>query len=103
MGMNGILTVIDAIFLGRYVGPEALSAVTLIFPIYMLIVALATLVSGGMSSILARQLGAADLDGARATFAAAHGFALCVSVGLDRKSVVWGKSVGVGGALVRRR
>ncbi|WP_238936847.1 MATE family efflux transporter [Sulfitobacter geojensis] len=91
MGMNGILTVIDAIFLGRYVGPEALSAVTLIFPIYMLIVALATLVSGGMSSILARQLGAADLDGARATFAAAHGFALFVSVGLILGYLLFGR------------
>lgn len=79
MSMNGLLTVVDAIFLGRYVGPEALAAVTLIFPIYMLIVALATLVSNGMSSILARDLGASDMDAARKTFAGAHGMALLVS------------------------
>lgn len=54
MSMNGLLTVVDAIFLGRYVGADALGAVTLMFPIYMLIVAMATLVSNGMSSILAR-------------------------------------------------
>ena len=79
MSMNGLLAVVDAMFLGRYVGPEALSAVTLIFPLYMLIVALATLVSGGMSSILARHLGAEDFDAARNTFAGAHGLALIVS------------------------
>lgn len=57
MGMNGLLAVADALFLGHYVGPDALAAVTLMFPIYMLIVALATLVSSGMSSLLARHLG----------------------------------------------
>ncbi|WP_370401176.1 MATE family efflux transporter [Sulfitobacter sp. JB4-11] len=79
MSMNGLLTLVDAIFLGRYVGPAALGAVTLIFPLYMLIVALATLVSNGMSSILARHLGAGDHGAARAIFAGAHGMALCVS------------------------
>lgn len=76
MGMNGLLSVADALFLGIYVGPDALAAVTLMFPIYMLIVALSTLVANGMSSLLARSLGAGDLDGARATYAGAHGLAV---------------------------
>lgn len=76
MGMNGLLTVADALFLGHYVGPDALAAVTLMFPIYMLIVALATLVSSGMSSLLARHLGGRQLPEARAVFAGAHGLAL---------------------------
>ena len=76
MGMNGLLSVADALFLGIYVGPDALAAVTLMFPIYMLIVALSTLVANGMSSLLARSLGAGDLNGARATFAGAHGLAI---------------------------
>ncbi len=80
MGMNGLLSVADALFLGIYVGPEALAAVTLMFPIYMLIVALSTLVSNGMSSILARQLGANDLDAARAVFVGAHGLALALAL-----------------------
>ncbi|SMR71783.1 putative efflux protein, MATE family [Aliiroseovarius halocynthiae] len=76
MSMNGLLSVADALFLGIYVGPDALAAVTLMFPIYMLIVALSTLVANGMSSILARSLGAGDTDQARATFAGAHGLAV---------------------------
>jgi putative MATE family efflux protein len=76
MGMNGLLSVADALFLGIYVGPDALAAVTLMFPIYMLIVALSTLVVNGMSSLLARSLGAGDMDSARDTFAGAHGLAI---------------------------
>ena len=80
MGMNGLLSVADALFLGHYVGPEALAAVTLMFPIYMLIVALSTLVSNGMSSLLARHLGGSQMDAARAVFAGAHGLALAMGV-----------------------
>jgi len=79
MSMNGLLAVADAAFLGIYVGPEALGAVTLMFPMYMLVVALATLVASGMSSQLARHLGGERYDAARAVFAAAHGLALTVS------------------------
>ena len=50
MGMNGLMTVVDALFLGHYVGAAALGAVTLMFPLYMLIIALATLVGTGMAS-----------------------------------------------------
>lgn len=82
MGMNGLLSVADALFLGIYVGPDALAAVTLMFPIYMLIVALSTLVSNGLSSILARKLGADDLEGARSVFAGAHGLALVLGAAL---------------------
>jgi putative MATE family efflux protein len=80
MGMNGLLSVADAIFLGIYVGPSALAAVTLMFPIYMLIIALSTLVSNGMSSLLARFLGAGNLDEACSVFTGAHGMALAMSV-----------------------
>ncbi|MCA0871757.1 MATE family efflux transporter [Seohaeicola saemankumensis] len=93
MGMNGLLTVVDALFLGHYVGPEALAAVTLMFPLYMLIVALATLVAGGMSSLLARHLGGRRFDAAKAVFAGAHGLALMLSAGLIGLFVLFGRPV----------
>ncbi|WP_420411888.1 MATE family efflux transporter [Roseibium sp.] len=80
MSMNGLLTVVDAIFLGIYVGPDALSAVTLMFPASMLIIALATLVSNGMSSVLARHLGAGRFADAQAIYTGAHGLALAISL-----------------------
>ncbi len=93
MGMNGLLSVADVLFLGIYVGPDALAAVTLMFPIYMLIVALSTLVANGMSSILARSLGANDIDEARATFAGAHGLAIGLGFVLVVLFVLFGRPV----------
>ncbi len=82
MGMNGLMTVADALFLGHFVGPNALAAVTLMFPLYMLVIALSTLVSSGMSSILARHLGAGRQDEACSIFAGAHGLSLTLGCGL---------------------
>lgn len=76
MSINGVQTLIDAWFLGAYVGADALAAVTLMFPAYMLMVALSSLVSTGMASVLARTLGAEDLPRARATLSGAHGLCL---------------------------
>ncbi len=95
MGMNGLLSVADALFLGVFVGPDALAAVTLMFPIYMLIVALSTLVSNGMSSSLARKLGAADHHGASAVFAGAHGLAFCLGGVLIVLFILVGKPAAV--------
>ncbi|MFC2966829.1 MATE family efflux transporter [Acidimangrovimonas pyrenivorans] len=95
MGMNGLLNVADALFLGHYVGQDALAAVTLVFPLYMLIVACATLVAGGMSSLLARHLGARRLDLAQAVFAGAHWLAVTVALALIAAYLL------VGGAVVR--
>ena len=93
MSMNGFLTVADAIFLGLYVGPDALSAVTLMFPAYMLLAALATLISNGMASLLARALGGTRTDDARAAFAGAHGLALCFSAAIITFFVLFGHSI----------
>ena len=79
MLMNGLLNIIDAAFLGHFVGTGAMTAIGLVFPAIMVLIALSTLVSGGMSSLLARQLGAGDTDGAGATLASAHGLALAIA------------------------
>jgi len=81
--INGFLTVVDAILLGAFVGPDALAAVTLMFPVSMLVLALSAMVSSGMTSIVARQLGAGHLAEAKATFAGAHGLSilLCLILG----------------------
>lgn len=72
MTINGLYVVADAYFLGIYAGADALSAVTLIFPAMMMLYAMQTLVSNGMASILARELGAGRRDEARQTFTGAH-------------------------------
>lgn len=93
MGMNGLLAVVDAIFLGVYVGPDALGAVTLMFPLYMMLAALATLVASGMSSLVARHLGARRFDEARTSFASAHGLGLAVSAILIALFLIFGSDM----------
>lgn len=91
MLMNGLLTVIDAWFLGVFVGADALGAVTLVFPAFMLMVALSSLISAGMSSLLARHLGAGRADQAQSVFVAAQGLALLTSLVLMALYLIWGE------------
>ena len=80
MLLNGLFTLVDAWFLGAFVGADALTGVTLMFPLYMLLVALSTLVSSGFSSIYARRLGAGDHTEAGAVYGQATLLALVVCV-----------------------
>lgn len=80
MLVSGLYTIVDAIFLGLLVGPRALAAVTLVFPLFMALNALSTLVSSGMASVLARRLGAGDEEGAQATLQSAMALAMVVAV-----------------------
>jgi len=82
MSMGGVLNVVDGIFVGHFIGSDALAAVSLAFPVAMVLSALTTLAGGGMSSLMARYLGAEDRVAAGRVFAEAHGLVLAISVGL---------------------
>lgn len=90
MSLNGLIAIVDALFLGYFVGAAALAAITAVFPAYILIGAIATLVSSGMSSVLARHLGAGHIEAARSIFAGAHGLALLASGGLILLFLIFG-------------
>ena len=64
---------------GDPVEAQALAAVSLAFPVVMLLTALTTLAGGGMSSLLARHLGAGSRREAGAVFTGAPGLALAIS------------------------
>jgi putative MATE family efflux protein len=78
MLLNGLFTLVDAWFIGTWVGAEALTGVTLMFPVFMLVVALSGLVSNGFSSIYARLLGAGKMSEAGALYGQALFLALVV-------------------------
>jgi putative MATE family efflux protein len=82
MVVNGLFSVVDAFFLGIYAGADALTAVTLTFPISMLMIALVTMSGSGMASLVARALGAGERMRAQAVFISAHSLALGFSVAL---------------------
>ncbi|PIO97539.1 MATE family efflux transporter [Pleomorphomonas carboxyditropha] len=79
MTVNGLYAVVDALLLGRLAGPKALTAVTLMFPVSLLIIALQTMVSSGMASLIARRIGAGDIRAAEGTVTAANLLALSVA------------------------
>jgi len=91
--INGLLTVVDAILLGAFVGPQALAAVTLMFPVSMLLLALSTMVSSGMASIVARQLGAGNLTAAKDTFSGAHGLSMLICLILGMAFLIFSQPV----------
>lgn len=93
MSTGGLLNVIDGIFVGRFVGADALAAVSLAFPVIMLQTALTTLAGGGMSSLLARHLGAGSRGEAGAVFAGAHGLVLALSAVLIAVALTAGPAV----------
>ncbi len=90
MGVNGAFAVVDAYFLGVYVGARAVIAVTLMFPLYMMLVALSTLVSNGFSALYAQALGAGDGPRAHALLGSALQLALVVSFVLMGLFVLFG-------------
>jgi Na+-driven multidrug efflux pump len=51
--MYGMTTVIDVVLVGTFVGADVIGALTCVFPILMILLALSTLVGNGMASILA--------------------------------------------------
>ncbi len=93
LSTGGLLNVVDGIFVGRFVGAEALAAVGLAFPVVMLMTALTTLAGGGMASLLARHLGAGARGQAGAVLAGAHGLALAVSAVLIAVALAVGPAV----------
>ena len=72
MLVNGSFNLVDAWIVGAYVGTLGLTAVTVMFPLFMIMIALSAMVASGMSSILARQLGRGDRQAATALFTQAH-------------------------------
>lgn len=87
MLMNGLFSLIDTAFLGYYVGSNALTAVSVVFPVIMITIALSSLVSGGMSSLLARYLGAKRFKKATAIFIQAQ--FLSIFIALSVIAIYW--------------
>ena len=60
--------IVDTIFVGRWIGPLAISAITVVIPVTFFIAAIGLAVGIGGSSVLSRALGAGDQDKALRVF-----------------------------------
>jgi putative MATE family efflux protein len=80
MMVHGLYNVVDAIFVTRAIGVNAMGGISIVFPIQMFIFALATLVGSGMASIVARQLGAKQENAANTTIDIAFRLGLTMAI-----------------------
>lgn len=79
MLINALYNIVDSIFVARY-SASALTAVSLVFPLQQLVIAIAVGTGVGVNSLIARCLGAKDDE--KASHAAEHGIALSVLGGI---------------------
>lgn len=93
LSTGGLLNVVDGIFVGRFVGADALAAISLAFPAVMVLTALSALVGGGMASLFTRHLGGADRKAAGSVFAGAHGLIVAISACLAIVAYAFGAMV----------
>jgi len=93
MLVNGSFSLVDAYFLGEYVGTQALAAVTSVFPAFMLLVALSSWVSAGFSSVMARLLGGSKKTQAIEAYAQAMTLSMIVCLVLILLFLAGGKDL----------
>ncbi|MFC3700777.1 MATE family efflux transporter [Reinekea marina] len=80
MLVNGLYSIVDAIFIARGVGSLAIGGVSIVFPVQMLIFAFAAIIGSGSASIVSRKLGARKNDDARHTAQTALTFSILFSI-----------------------
>lgn len=68
MSINSLNTFVDALFIGQYVGQDALAAVSLAFPLTMITNGIASMIGVGGSSLLSRAIGAEEIEIQQKTF-----------------------------------
>ena len=76
MLLMGLYTIVDTIFVARFVGTNALSALNIVCPAINLIVGLGTMLATGGSAIVARKMGAGE------TVRASQDFTLIIGAGV---------------------
>ncbi len=68
MTMVGLYQFVDAIFVGQFVGPEGMGAVSLVYPISLINMGVSGLIGVGSSSYLSRAIGRKDQQNIRKIF-----------------------------------
>ncbi|WP_232801786.1 MATE family efflux transporter [Motilimonas sp. E26] len=78
--INGLYSFVDAVFITRGVGVNAMASVSAVFPVNMFVISVSAMLGSGMASIISRRLGSGDKEGASQVFCSSLVFAM--SLGL---------------------
>jgi len=87
MLVNSLYNIVDTIFIGKGVGTLAIAAIGIVFPIQMIIMALAQLIGLGSASIISRNLGKKEYE--RAGLVAGNSFIAITVLGIIISVVVF--------------
>ncbi|ULQ58541.1 MATE family efflux transporter [Brucepastera parasyntrophica] len=82
MMFSGLYTIVDTVFVARFVGTNALSAINIVTPVINIIVGLGTMLSAGGSAVVARNMGS------RRNREAGENFSLIVLAGVITGAVI---------------
>ncbi len=64
----GLYTIVDTVFVSRFVGTDALSSINIVCPVINIIVGLGTMLATGGSAVVAKKMGRGRMDEARSNF-----------------------------------
>ncbi len=80
MSINSINTFVDALFIGQFLGEQALAAVSLAFPLTFITNGLAAMLGVGGSSLLSMAIGSKNYEQQRKTFGTVASLSIIVSI-----------------------
>ena len=80
--INATYNVVDALFVGHFVGTDGLASVGLNFPLQMFLIAVGVLIGVGGSALISRRLGRNENDGADRAFGSSLVLMLTLGVGI---------------------
>lgn len=89
MSINGINAFVDGLYVGQFLGQEALAAVSLAFPLMMVTNGISAMIGVGSSSLLSIAIGAGDLDTQRKIFGTMTALSLITSVILSIVGIIF--------------
>ena len=89
MSINGINAFFDGLFVGQFLGQEALAAVSLAFPLMMVTNGFSAMIGVGASSLLSIAIGAGDVATQKKIFGTLTALSLICSVILGALGIIY--------------
>ena len=88
-----LYTIIDGMFISRFVGASALSAVNIVYPVIYLVLGVGTMFATGGSAIVAKKLGENKIDVARENFTLITISALIIGIVIEVITIIFMKQI----------
>lgn len=84
-----LYTMVDRMFVSRFVGTDALSAINIVFPIIMTVIAISTMLSTGGNAIISKKMGERKENEARKDFSTIVFISIALSIIISLLSFIF--------------